>query len=119
MDHVRVIRTVRFRASHHYRRRDWSEAENRRVFGDQADPHEHDWTVEVHVEGPIDPATGWDGGDLNALVSVVTDEGMMPSTEVLARYLHDALSRRMAGSPARVARVRVAESPDLASEYPA
>ena len=52
-------------------------------------------------------------------MSVVTDEGMMPSTEVLARYLHDALSRRMAGSPARVARVRVAESPDLASEYPA
>lgn len=136
MDDVRVIRTVRFRARHHYGRREWSDDENRRVFGPQCEPHEHDWTVEVHVVGPVDTQTGWavdlealdaavaaatrgwDGGDLNQALHAVADGGMQPSTEELARWLHAELSARVS-PPARVVRVRVAESPDLASEYPA
>jgi 6-pyruvoyltetrahydropterin/6-carboxytetrahydropterin synthase len=136
VDRARLIRTLRFRARHHYLRGDWSEAENRRVFGAQTEPHEHDWTVEVHVTGPIDADTGWvvdlgaldaaladitdgwNGGDLNVLVPDVAAGRVLPSTEGLARWLHGALGGRVP-APARLERVCVRESPDLASEYPA
>lgn len=135
-DHARVIRTLHFRAGHHYRNPAWSDEENARVFGEQTHPHEHDWTVEVHIVGPIDPDTGWAmnvaaldealasvtagwaGGDLNRLVSEAARAPMMPSTESLARWLFQALAPRIP-APARLERVRVSESPELAAEYPA
>ena len=130
------MRTVRFRAAHHYRRAAWPDQENRRVFGLQAEPHVHDWRVEALVAGPVDPATGWcvdlgaldallgaatagwDGGDLNALVPDVARGEMTPSTENLARWLHDRLAGALPG-PARVVEVRVFESDDLGSAWPA
>jgi 6-pyruvoyltetrahydropterin/6-carboxytetrahydropterin synthase len=136
MPRARLIRRVRFRAAHRYWRVDWSEAENRRAFGAQADAHDHDWVVEVHVSGPVDARTGWaadlasldaaladltggwDGGDLNALVPPVADGTMTPSTENLARWLFEELHRRI-DEPARVVEVRVFESPDLGGAYPA
>jgi 6-pyruvoyltetrahydropterin/6-carboxytetrahydropterin synthase len=135
-DEARLIRTVRLRAVHHYRRAGWSEEENRRVFGAQAEPHEHAWRVEVHVAGSVDPATGWcvelgvldahlaavtagwDGGDLNALVPEVARGEMTPSTENLARWLHGRLAGALP-APARVLEVRVHESDDLGSAFPA
>jgi len=132
----RLIRTVRFRASHHYRRPGWSDEENRRVFGAQTDPHVHDWRVEVHVVGPVDPDTGWcvdladldaylaaltagwDGGDLNALVPEVADGTLTPSTENLARWLYVRLAPHVE-APAHLAEVRVFESGELGSAYPA
>lgn len=110
---ARLIRTLRFRATHHYRRPAWTEVENRRVFGAQADPHPHDWRVEVHVAGLVDPHTGWcvdlgaldaalggitlgwDGGDLNALIPEVARGLMMPSTENLARWIHARLEEAL------------------------
>jgi 6-pyruvoyltetrahydropterin/6-carboxytetrahydropterin synthase len=133
---ARLIRTVRFRASHHYRRAGWSEEENRRVFGLQAELHVHDWRVEVHVAGPVDPDTGWcvdlgrldacladatagwDKGDLNALVPEVARGEMTPSTENLSRWLHARLAGALP-SPARVVEVRVFESDELGSVWPA
>jgi 6-pyruvoyl-tetrahydropterin synthase len=132
---ARLIRTVRFRASHHYRRAGWSEEENRRVFGLQAEPHAHAWRVEAHVAGPVDPGTGWcvdlaaldgalgeamagwDGGDLNALIPEVACGDMTPSTENLARWLHARLAGALA-APARVVEVRVFESDELGSAWP-
>lgn len=132
----RLIRTARFRASHHYWRPAWSHEENVRVFREQAKPHVHDWRVEVEVAGPTDPDTGWcvdlevldrhlsdimrgwEGGDLNALVPEVARGEMTPSTENLARWLHHGLSRALA-SPARVVEVRVFESETLGSAWPA
>ena len=74
VDEARLIRAVRLRAVHHYRRAGWSEEENRRAFGAQAETHAHDWRVEVHVAGPVDPATGWcvDLGALDAHLAAVT-----------------------------------------------
>lgn len=132
---ARLIRSVRFRASHHYRRAEWSGEENRLVFGAQMEPHAHDWRVEVHVAGPVDPSTGWcvdlacldaalaeatagwEGGDLNALVPEVARGEMTPSTENLARWLHARLSGRLPG-PARLVEVRVFESDELGSAWP-
>lgn len=131
-----LIRTVRFRAWHHYRRPAWSEEENRRVFGAQADPHAHDWRVEVRVTGPVDPETGWcvdlsaldasladvtagwDGGDLNALVPEVAEGAMTPSTENLARWLYVRLAPHL-DEPATLVEVRVFESDGLGSAWPA
>ena len=136
MTQARLIRRVRFRAEHHYARSDWPEEENRRVFGPQVDAHVHDWMVEIHVVGPMDEATGfvtdlaaldaalaalmtgWDGGDLNLLVPEVADGAMQPTTESLARWLHQRLEDGMR-PPARLAEVAVFESPDLGARYPA
>lgn len=132
---ARLIRTARFRAAHRYWRPEWSGEENRRVFGPQCEPHHHDWRVEVHVTGPVDPATGWcadlaaldaalaralrgwDGGDLNACIPEVARGEMTPSTENLARWLHTRLATALP-SPARVAQVRVFESDELGSAWP-
>jgi len=136
MGRARLIRRVRFRARHRYWRPEWSDAENRRAFGAQADVHEHDWVVEVHVSGALDARTGWvvdlgsldaaladltrgwDGGDLNTLVPSVADGTMTPSTENLARWLFKALEGRVEEA-VRVVEVRVFESPDLGGAYPA
>lgn len=135
MHQARLIRTVAFRASHHYWRREWSEEENRRVFGPQTRPHAHDWRVEAHVVGPVDESTGWaadlaaldaelagvtagwDGGDLNALVPPISSGALMPSTENMARWIFEQLQGRIPG-PAVLVEVRVFESPDLGAVYP-
>lgn len=133
---ARLVRRYGFRASHHYGYADLSEEENRRRFGDQALPHVHDWTVEVEVVGPVDGHTGfivdlgalddavravvghWEGGDLNRLVPEVREGRLQPSTEALARWLHGRL-RPAVPAPARLDRVRVFESSDLGSQFPA
>jgi len=127
---------VRFRAVHHYQRTDWSDGENLRVFGAQTEPHAHDWRVEVHVAGPVDPATGWcvdlaaldarlaavtagwDGSDLNERIPEVARGEMTPSTENLARWLHGRLAGALP-APSRLLEVRVHESDTLGSAFPA
>jgi 6-pyruvoyl-tetrahydropterin synthase len=128
-------RTLRVRAVHHYVRPGWSAEQNRAAFGPVADPHPHDYVVSVTVRGPLD-ADGFvvdlcaldellaqeigvlDGGDLNRLVPEVRSGGLQPSTEAIARWLWMRLEGRIPGT-ARLVRVRVAEGPDLAAEYPA
>jgi len=131
MTEARFIRRRRFRASHYYRRGEWSESRNREVFGVQSEPHEHEWTLEVRVVGPVDPETGfavdlavidallldtldgWDGGDLNRLLPAVA----VPTTEALAKAIFDAMVHRVP-APARLECVALFESPDLGAEYP-
>lgn len=131
-----LIRSVRFRAAHHYRRPGWSEAENRDVFGPNVDAHEHEYTLEVVVRGEVDVATGFlvDLGGLDRaieevvaplrgrnLVDAIPEAAqglLMPSTESLAGWFFGKLEGRIPGS-ARLHRVRVAESDTLAAEFPA
>ncbi len=61
---------------------------------------------------------GWDGGDLNELIADVKDGRMQPSTESLARWIHDRVGPEIS-PPARVGRVHVWESPSLGAYYPA
>lgn len=136
MPEARLIRRRSFRASHRYGLEAWSEERNRRVFGAQVEAHWHDWRLEVHVVGPVDPETGfatdlgaldgaiddlldgWDGSDLNEVVPPVREGLVQPTTEALARWIFDSLAGRVA-PPARLARVRLFESPELGAEYPA
>ena len=135
MEEARLIRRIRFLASHHYARADLSEEDNRRMFGDQSRAHEHDWTIEVRVRGPIDARTGfvtdlgsldraleevlegWSDGDLNQLIPEVEAGTMSPSTESLARWIYRHLGPSVA-APARLEAVAVFESSELGAEYP-
>lgn len=128
-------RSARFTATHFYRHPQWTEAENREAFGALSEPHHHDYVATVWVEGEMDPVTGFvtdlpaldevleelfgplHGGDINASVPEFADGARLPSCENLARWAYGALSRALA--PARVVRVRIAESDDLAAEFPA
>jgi 6-pyruvoyltetrahydropterin/6-carboxytetrahydropterin synthase len=131
-----LTRAVRFRAAHHYRQLAWSEAENRRVFGTNVEPHEHDYTLEVTVRGEVDAATGFlvdlavldaaiedvvgplRGRDLVEAIPEAAEGRLLPSTESLALWFFGQLERRLPG-PARLHRIRVAESDRLAAEFPA
>lgn len=105
-----------------------------RVFGANRHPHEHVFSLEVTVRGPVDPETGFlvdlerldralakvvrelDGGDLNEALPEVREEAATPSTENLARWFWNRLVGRVPGA-AVLERVRVAESGSLAAEY--
>ena len=135
MAEASLMRTVRFSAGHHYRRDDWSEAENARAFGASVHPHGHNWALTVTVRGAIDPEPGFvvdlgaldellrsevverfDQRDLNLEVAPVREGAMQPSTEALARWFFERLAPRIPGS-ATLVRVRLAESDELAAEY--
>lgn len=134
MGEASLTRTVRFEARHRYAREEWTEEENRRAFGPSAEPHQHEWAVEVTVRGPIDARTGFvvdledldsrirrvvgpfDQGDLNEAIPEVRQGRMIPTTESLARWIWERLAGEVPGT-ARLVRVRVVESDELASEY--
>jgi len=129
-----LIRSLRFPASHHYWRSDWSEDENRRKFGANVEPHEHEYTLEVTLYGKVDPFTGF-LTDLGALdraledvvgplrgrslvdtIPEVRSGALLPSTENLARWFFERLDGAIP-PPARLGRVRVWESPTLGAGY--
>jgi len=128
---------VRFSAAHRYYRPDWSEAENRRVFGACANPvgHGHDYVLEVTVRGPVDPVTGF-SADLGALDAVLRGEvvepldhqhinhaipafgegGLIPTCENLLAWIWARLAPALAGE-ARLERLRLREGLDLWVDY--
>lgn len=57
-----------------------------------------------------------DGQDLNEALPEVREEGALPSTENLARWIWKRLASRVS-QPATLEKVRVAESETLAAEY--
>ena len=61
MARVRVTRRLHFSAAHKLGRDDWSQAKNEEVFGLCANPnwHGHNYELDVTVEGPIEPETGF------------------------------------------------------------
>lgn len=121
-----------FSASHVYRVPEWSEEENRRVFGKAANPqgHGHNYRVEVTLQGKINPRTGMviNIQDLKQHVKEVLEtvdhknlnlevpyfRWRLPTPEHLACYLFEALSARI--SSGAICRVRVHEDDSLSAE---
>ncbi len=136
MNRARLIRAVSFRASHRYGRPEWDEERNREVFGAQVEPHEHEWRLEIHVAGPIDPVTGWvvdlgdldqalsslmatwHGSDLNREIPELRSGGTQPSTENLARWIFLKLQAVLPAATT-LEEVRVFEEPGLGASFPA
>jgi len=110
-----------FSASHHLRMPD----------GGVEAPHAHEWRVEVYLEGDALEPSGLladftvlqrslaavteklQGADLNSLPAF---GGRNPTTEAVAKYLHDHFAPLLPAS-VRVTRVRVWETPDCAAAY--
>lgn len=133
MSNCVLIRRVRFPATHHYRRSDWSDDRNRRAFGALALPHAHEYLLELRVSGEGDPETGFvvelgaldgaieevvgplRGRDLTEAIPDARERGMLTSTENLARWFFREISRRLPAG-VRLSLVRVAESDELAAE---
>ncbi len=57
---TRLTRRYRFAASHRLHSEQFSDSENRALYGKCNNPHGHgqDYVLEVRVSGPLDPASG-------------------------------------------------------------
>lgn len=135
MSDAQFERTMRFSATHRYRRAEWSETRNREAFGDLVDAHPHDWVVTAVTRGSMAAVTGFSvdlprlerameslisplrDSDLNQSIPAVREGRMLPSCESLARWFFDELEPHVP-APARLVRVRVAESPEVAATWP-
>lgn len=131
---IHLTRRVEFSASHYYHNPAFSLEENRRLFGKCNNPHGHghNYTLEVTVEGEIDPRTGMvlDLKDLKELLeSEVMDrmdhrflnkevpvfQTQIPTTENIAIVIWNLLAPKV--SPGRLQRIRLYETPDLYVDY--
>ena len=131
-----LTRSVRFSAAHRYYRPDWSEAENRRVFGACTNPHGHghNYVLEVTVAGDPDPETGFcvDLGELDAILAEEVrgpldhqhvnhaipefgPGGLIPTTENLVIWIWNRLEPRI--TTGRLSKLRLREDSDLFVDY--
>ena len=135
MAKVKVTRRVHFCAAHRLGREEWTEARNREVFGQCANPnwHGHNYELEVTVAGEPDPETGY-VIDLAALKRILDErvvarldhknlnldvdflEGVMPSTENVAVAIWRQLEGAIPG-PGRLFEVVLRETPRNSAVY--
>lgn len=132
---VRATRRAHFSAAHRLFRPDWSDERNAEVFGHCANPnwHGHNYEIEVTVEGPIAPDTGY-VMDLKQLKECVEERvvrdvdhrnlnldvpwlgGVNPTAENLVVAFWDRLVGSMPEG-VRLARIVLHETPRNSVEY--
>lgn len=114
----------------------WSEAENRRVYGGNANPngHGHNYILEVTVEGQPDGVTGmvFDLRELKEILNQEVVEPMdhrflnrevppfdcvIPTTENIAREIWKRIDARVGQGAVRLRNVRLYETADLYVDY--
>ncbi|MCA2985571.1 6-carboxytetrahydropterin synthase [Gemmatimonas sp.] len=138
MPRTSLTRRVTFAAAHRYRRPDWSDQENAEVFGACAHPHYHGHTYvcDVTVAGPVDEETGFlvdlgfldhvlqrevrdrfDHRNINLDVPEFADGKMIPTGELLSRFICERVQAALAHTTARVIKVHLAEDATLSSCY--
>lgn len=83
---MKVCRRETFNAAHRLHVEGWSDQKNKEVFGKCNNPHYHghNYTLEVWVDGPIDPVTGF-VIDLSRLKQLIR-------TEITHRFDHRNLN---------------------------
>lgn len=132
-----LTRRIAFAAAHRYRRPEWSDEENARVFGLCARPnyHGHTYTCDVTVRGNIDERTGmlvdvstldgalaievkdrFDHRNINLDVPEFAEGKLVPTGENLARFIFERLTAVL-GNTAHVTEVTVAEDVTLSCTY--
>ncbi len=131
---IRMTRRYAFSAAHVLARPDWSDEQNRAVYGKCANPggHGHNYVLEVTVRGEIDPISGrvapverldalvqrrvlkpLDHRFLNHEIAEFGSE--VPTAENIARFAWRALKGEL--SPALLDRVRLVETQNNSVEY--
>ena len=135
MPRVRITRRMHFCAAHRLHRPEWSDERNQEVFRSCANPnwHGHNYELDVTVEGPVDPDTGY-VLDLNRLRDLVQErvvaevdhanlnmdvdwlDGTIPTTENVVVAMWHRLRERM---PPEVELVKLVlwETPRNRAEY--
>lgn len=129
---VYATRKFTFSAAHRYWRREWSDGENRRVFGALTVSHGHNYVLEVTIRGTVDAQTGMvmDLAELKRLVSDAVvqrfdhadlsadplfTQGVVPTTENLVRAAWDLLVPKLGQE--RLWRLRLWEDPTFYVDY--
>lgn len=114
----------------------FSEAENLRVYGNNANPngHGHNYALEVTVEGQADPVTGmvFDLRELKEILNQEVVEPMdhrflnrevppfdrvIPTTENIAKEIWRRIDCRVGQGGVRLRNVRLYETADLYVDY--
>jgi len=133
---IRVTRKIEFSAAHFYHNPNFSEEENRRVFGKCANlkGHGHNYVLEVTVVGEPDPETGM-VLDLKELKAILRREvgdrmdhrhlnhevpelaGQIPTCENIAAAIWRLLEPKI--TKGKLDRVRLYESSDLFADITA
>jgi 6-pyruvoyltetrahydropterin/6-carboxytetrahydropterin synthase len=132
-----LTRRITFAAAHRYRRPEWSDAENERVFGlcARSSFHGHSYVCHVTVRGDIDPVTGmlvdlgaldrvlavevrerFDHRNINLDVPEFADGKLVPTGENIARFIFERVDRGLTGT-AKVTEVTLAEDESLSCTY--
>lgn len=131
---IYLTRKSEFSASHYYHNPQFSDEENRRIFGKCSNPngHGHNYTLEVTVKGDVDQHSGF-VMDLKELKEIVNREVLdvldhrflnkevpefatqIPTTENLAVNIWKRLQPKL--GVANLHRVRVYETADLFVDY--
>ncbi len=136
---ARMARRVGFSSAHLYRQPNFSDEDNRRIFGRcfTAHGHGHDYVLEAFLEGPIDPSTGLLANliDVDKVLKEVTDpldhrhlnfdiayfKDRVPTTEIIAQHCFRELAPKLKAAfpsaPLRLYKVRLFETEDLYVEY--
>ena len=132
---ISVTRRYRFAASHRLHSPEFSEEENRRLYGKCDSPygHGHNYVLEVTLTGPVDAQTGMVAnlGELDPFVERNVVEAFdhkylnedvaeflacVPTTENVCREIYRRLEKFLA---ARLERVRIEETSKNSFEYEA
>jgi len=130
LSEIRFCRKCQFKASHFYWIPGLGEEENIRKFGEYINEHDHDWEVTLWLAGEINPQTGM-VGDLIEVDLVIQEKIInvfhrsninrahpyfkehLPTTEQMAVFF----SRELKFQSVECVKIRVAESPNLFSEW--
>jgi 6-pyruvoyltetrahydropterin/6-carboxytetrahydropterin synthase len=127
-----VTRRAEFSASHLCRLASLSDAENRDLFGAEANPngHGHNYILEVTLSGDPDPVSGM-VMDLKQLKEILEEEvvgpmdhrflnyevppfdRIVPTAENLAQEIWRRLDARLRAAGTTLSKVRLFEGPDL------
>ena len=132
---ISITRRYRFAASHRLHSPEFSEEENRRLYGKCDSPygHGHNYVLEVTLTGPVDAETGMvvNLGELDPFVErnvveafdhkylnedVAEFQACVPTTENVCREIYRRLEKFPA---ARLERVRIEETSKNSFEYEA
>ena len=129
---VLVTRKAEFSASHVCRLPGLSDAENKHLFGEEANPngHGHNYVVEVTVAGEPDSTTGM-VIDLKVLKEILEEHviapmdhrflnfevepfgRVVPTAENVAREIWRRLEPQLSSTNSRLAKIRLFEGSDL------
>jgi 6-pyruvoyltetrahydropterin/6-carboxytetrahydropterin synthase len=131
---MKIIRIEHFNAAHRLNNPAWTIEKNKQVFGkcNNDNFHGHNYQLEVHLEGPIDPETGY-VMDMKLLSDLIKDEiierfdhrnlnldcpefeGVNPSAENIARVCWELLRDKIDASLQLT--LRLWETPRNGVEY--